>query len=58
MDTILDMTVSFLSSVYFCLLQTDVAWEIIFCLSMSVNCIGILFGKMALVTVIMGAISL
>ena len=58
MDTILDMTVSFLSSVYFRLLKTDVAWEIILCLSMSGNCIGMLFGKIALVTFIMGAISL
>ena len=43
MDTILDMTKVFLSSVSFCLLPTDVAWNNIFILIMSGNFIGILF---------------
>ena len=46
MDTILDMTKVFLSSVCFCLLPTDVAWDnILFLLFMLGNCIGISFWK-------------
>ena len=43
MDTILDMTKVFLSSVCFRLFPTDVAWDNIFLLFVSGNYIGILF---------------
>ena len=58
MDNILDMTKVLLSSVCFCLLTTDVAWDNFFLLFVSGNCIGIFFGKMAPFTSIMGEISL
>ena len=46
MDTILDMTKVFLSSVCFRLLRTDVAWDnIFFLLFIPGNCIGIFFWK-------------
>ena len=59
MDTILDITKVFLSSVCFCLLRTDVAWEnICFFFSCGVIALAYCFGKMAQVTAIMGVISL
>ena len=45
MDTILDMKKVFLSSVCFCLLPTDVAWDNVFLLFMPGNFIGVLFCK-------------
>ena len=56
MDTKLDIKKAFLSSFCFCLLPTDVAWDIFSPLFMLGNCIGICFGKMAPVTAIMDAI--
>ena len=58
MDTILDMTKYFLSSVCFCLLLTDVAWDNIFLLLILGNFIGNYFGGMASFTAIMVAMSL
>ena len=50
MDTILDMTKSFMSSVCFCLLPTDVAWEnIVFFCSCQVIALEYFFGKVVLV---------
>ena len=43
MDTILDMTKVFLSSVCFRLFATDVAWDNFFLFFVSGNYIGILF---------------
>ena len=45
MDTILDMTKVFLSSICFRLLPTDVEWENVFLLFMLGNFIGILVWK-------------
>ena len=57
MDTILDMKKVFLSSVCFCLLLTDFAWDNIFffclCWVIALEC---RFGKMAPVTAIMDEI--
>ena len=49
MDTILDMK-KIMSSVCFLLLLTDVAWDNIFDLFMSGNCISVFFGEMTPVT--------
>ena len=59
MDTILDMTKVFLSSVYFRLFPTDVAWDNIFffCLCRVIT-LAYCFGKMMPVTTIMDEISL
>ena len=59
MDTILDMTKVFLSSICFCLLPTDVTWDnpFSFC-SCQVIELAYLFGKMAPVTAIIDAFSL
>ena len=58
MDTILDMTKTIMSSVFFRLLPTDVSWDNIFIFFMSGNCIGIFFNKMVPVTSIMDKFSL
>ena len=58
MDTILDTTKVYLSSVCFRLLPTDVAWDnMFFFCSCRVIALAYIFGKMAPVTAIMGAIS-
>ena len=58
MDTILDITKVFLSSICFRLLLTDVACEIFFLYLCCLIALAYIFGKMAPVTAIMGAISL
>ena len=59
MDTILDMTKVFLSSVFIYLLPTDVAWDnIFFFCSCHIIALAYIFGKMALVTAIMDEIYL
>ena len=59
MDTLLDKTKAFLSSVCFRLLPTDVAWgNIFFFCSCPVIVLAHLFAKMTPVTVLMDAISL
>ena len=59
MDKILDMKYSFLSSVCFSLLPTDVVWDNIFLFySCQVIALAYCFGKMAPVTTIMDEISL
>ena len=58
MDTILDITKTFLYYVCFCLLPTDVAWDNIVFLFVSGNCIRIFFGKMAPASAIIGTIYL
>ena len=57
METILDITKVFMSSVCFSLSPTDFSWKknLLF---MSANCIGIFFVKIAPVAAIMDAISL
>ena len=59
LDTILDMTKKILSSVYFCLLPTDVAQDnvFLFC-SCRVIALEYIFGKIVPVTAIMDAFSL
>ena len=57
MDTILDITKVFLSSVCFCLLLTDVALEEKIHLFLFGNSI-VFFGKMSPISAIMDAISL
>ena len=59
MDTILDMTKVFLSTVCFRLFPTDVAWDnIFFFCSCWVITLAYYFGEMVPVTSIMDAISL
>ena len=59
METILDMTKLFLSTVFNCLVTTDVAWyNIVFFCSWRVTAFAYLFGKVAPVTAVMDAMYL